>query len=114
MESARERLVSVLEAILRKNLASPGDVAAETGLPRYYVLSVFQCLEALGVIEPAYVRGSYKLYAPTSIASAMLRQLRELGTLNIKSDEAAIGGVVGGEEGVKGAAPQNEEALAAT
>jgi len=74
-QTARERLKEVLEVIVSKELVSPGDAVVETGLPRYLVLAAFQCLEALGVIEPAFVKGSYKVYTPTIYAKKLLKAL---------------------------------------
>ncbi len=74
-QAARERLKEVLEVIVSKELVSPGDAVVETGLPRYLVLAAFQCLEALGVIEPAFVKGSYKVYTPTIYAKKLLKAL---------------------------------------
>ncbi len=74
-QTARERLKEVLEVIVSKELVSPGDAVVETGLPRYLVLAAFQCLEALGIIEPAFVKGSYKVYTPTIYAKKLLKAL---------------------------------------
>ncbi len=79
--SARERLIAVLEAIVSRDLVSPGDVVVETGLPRYMVLAFFQCLEALGVVETVYSKGNHKLYTSRPIARKLLEALRS-GTEN--------------------------------
>jgi hypothetical protein len=73
---ARERLSRILEAIVSRDLVSPGDVVVETGLPRYLVLAAFQCLEALGILEPVFSRGSYKLYTPRPLARKLLDALK--------------------------------------
>ncbi len=75
MESPRERLLVVLREISGRDVVAPGDVAAKTGLPRYYVLAMFQCLEALGVVSLVYSKGSHKLYSPTALASRLLEAL---------------------------------------
>ena len=75
VESPRDRLVVVLREIVGKEVVAPGDVAARTGLPRYAVLAMFQCLEALGVISVVYSKGSHKLYTATPVASRLLEGL---------------------------------------
>ena len=76
MDASRERLATILEAIVSRDVVSPGDVVVETGLPRYLVLAAFQCLEALGVIEPVFVKGSYKVYSATIYARKLLEALK--------------------------------------
>ena len=75
-ESSRERLREVLEVVVSREYVSPGDVVVATGLPRYLVLAMFQCLEALGVVEQVYARGSYKVYTGTIYARKILEVLR--------------------------------------
>jgi DNA-binding IclR family transcriptional regulator len=72
---ARERLAKILEVVVSRELVSPGDVVVETGLPRYLVLAAFQCLEALGLVEPVFSKGSYKLYSPRPLARKLLEAL---------------------------------------
>lgn len=76
MDASRERLRAILEVIVSKDVVSPGDAVVETGLPRYLVLAAFQCLEALGVIEPVFVKGSYKVYSATIYARKLLEALK--------------------------------------
>ena len=73
---ARERLIRILEVLTSRDIVAPGDVVVETGLPRYMVLAVMQCLEALGVIEQVYAKGSHKLYAATPLAAKLLHALK--------------------------------------
>jgi len=75
-KSAREKLVEMLNA-LKDRIASPSDVIAYTGLPRYEVLASFHVLEALGLIEIVYSRGNYRLYRLTSKGEQVLRALKE-------------------------------------
>ena len=75
-EEARARLIEILEAVTRSGYISPGDVVVATGLPRYLVLAAFQCLEALGIIEQVYSRGSYKVYTATMHARKLLDALK--------------------------------------
>ncbi len=72
---ARRRLITIVKALARKDVVSASDIVLETGLPRYYVLAVIQCLEALGFIELVYSRGSYKLYAPRPALERLLQAL---------------------------------------
>ncbi len=65
----------VLRAIISRELVSPSDVVIATGLPRYSVLAMFQCLEAMGFVRPVYSRGSYKLYSATIYAKKLLEIL---------------------------------------
>jgi len=74
-QNARARLKEILEVIVSKDLVSPGDAVVETGLPRYLVLAAFQCLEALGVVEPVFTKGSYKVYAGTVYAKKLLKAI---------------------------------------
>lgn len=75
-ESSRDRLRAVLEVLASREYVSPGDVVVATGLPRYLVLAMFQCLEALGLVEQVYSRGSYKVYTSTVYARKVLDILR--------------------------------------
>ena len=81
-KSAKEKLLEILEA-LRDRIASPSDVIAVTGLPRYEVLASFHVLEALGIIEIVYSRGNYKLYRLTSVGEKLLKALKERGNVVI-------------------------------
>ncbi|ABM80375.1 hypothetical protein [Hyperthermus butylicus] len=72
---ARSRLISILKVIVSRDVVSPGDVVVETKLPRYLVLAAFQCLEALGIVEPVFTKGSYKLYTARSHAKKLLEAL---------------------------------------
>ncbi len=60
-----------------RELVSPSDVVVATGLPRYSVLAMFQCLEAMGFVRPVYTRGSYKLYSATIYAKKLLDMLKK-------------------------------------
>ncbi len=77
MEDSRSRLKMILEAIVSKDIVAPSDVVIATRLPRYYVLAVIQCLEALGVVEQVYSKGSHKLYTATPLASRLLEALKQ-------------------------------------
>lgn len=61
----REKLLKILLS-LRNRIASPSDIIAGTGLPRYEVLAAFHILDALGLVELVYVRGNYRLYRLTN------------------------------------------------
>lgn len=63
--NTHEKLLKILSS-LRNRIASPSDIIATTGLPRYEVLAAFHILEALGLIELVYIRGNYKLYKLSS------------------------------------------------
>ncbi len=73
---SREKLTLILEA-LRDRIASPSDVIAVTGLPRYEVLASFHILEALGIITVVYARGNYKLYKLTEVGYELLNALSQ-------------------------------------
>jgi hypothetical protein len=60
---------------LKDRIASPSDVIASTGLPRYEVLASFHILEALNIIEAVYVRGNYKLYKLSELGKKLLDAL---------------------------------------
>ncbi len=83
VKSAREKLVSILEA-LKDRIASPSDVIAITGLPRYEVLASFHVLEALGVVEVVYARGNYKLYRLTEAGEKLLAALKNYNRVAIE------------------------------
>lgn len=72
--SPREKLMKILLS-LKDRIASPSDIIAATGLPRYEVLAAFHILDALGLVEPVYVRGNYKLYRLTSEGSKVIEAL---------------------------------------
>ncbi|MCE4617524.1 MAG: transcriptional regulator [Desulfurococcales archaeon] len=70
-------MVSTVKRILESIAESPkapGDVVAETRLPRYLVLASMKCLEELGLIEPLYARGSYKIYVTTALGEIVLKE----------------------------------------
>jgi len=71
---SREKLLKILIS-LKNRIASPSDVIAVTGLPRYEVLAAFHILDALGLVEPVYVRGNYKLYRLTVEGEKMVEML---------------------------------------
>jgi len=74
--SPREKVYMMLNA-LRDRIASPSDVIAMTGLPRYEVLAAFHVLEALSIIEVVYSRGNYKLYRLTKQGKVLLEALEK-------------------------------------
>ena len=73
--SPREKLVMILSA-LKDRIASPSDVIASTGLPRYEVLASFHILEAMNIIEVVYTRGNYKLYRLSEVGRKLLEALQ--------------------------------------
>lgn len=72
--SPREKLIRILLA-LKDRIASPSDIISATGLPRYEVLAAFHILDALGLVEPVYTRGNYKLYRLTNEGSKVIEAL---------------------------------------
>ncbi len=72
--SPREKLSIILSA-LKDRIASPSDIIASTGLPRYEVLAAFHVLEALNIITVVYVRGNYKLYRLSDLGLKLLNAL---------------------------------------
>ncbi|MCS7111741.1 MAG: helix-turn-helix domain-containing protein [Sulfolobales archaeon] len=70
----REKLSIILSA-LKDRIASPSDIIASTGLPRYEVLAAFHILEALNIITVVYVRGNYKLYRLSDLGVELLNAL---------------------------------------
>ncbi|MEM0026800.1 MAG: hypothetical protein QXT53_02500 [Ignisphaera sp.] len=67
----REKLLTILNA-LKDRIASPSDVIAATGLPRYEVLASFHILEALNIVEVVYIRGNYKIYRLSETGKKLL------------------------------------------
>ncbi|MEM3974106.1 MAG: hypothetical protein QW320_07060 [Ignisphaera sp.] len=67
----REKLLTILNA-LKDRIASPSDVIAVTGLPRYEVLAAFHVLEALSIVEVVYTRGNYKIYRLSETGKKLL------------------------------------------
>lgn len=63
--------MTILNA-LKDRIASPSDVIAVTGLPRYEVLAAFHVLEALGIVEVVYTRGNYKIYRLSETGKKLL------------------------------------------
>ncbi len=60
---------------LKDRIASPSDIISATGLPRYEVLASFHILDALGLVEPVYTRGNYKLYRLSNEGSKVIEAL---------------------------------------
>ncbi|GAB6148271.1 transcriptional regulator [Stetteria hydrogenophila] len=82
-------LVEVLRVFSELGAAGPGDVAAASRLPRYKVLAVVKCLEELGLVEPLYARGSYKVYR-VSVAGERLLELAAEGVTLRDIVESAV------------------------
>ncbi len=83
---------STVKTILRSLQGSPkapGDVVAETRLPRYLVLASFRCLEELGFIKTLYSKGSYKLYVLTERGEQFLGEDEIPSTLPQEVGEVA-------------------------
>jgi len=95
----KEKLLMILTS-LKDRIASPSDVIASTGLPRYEVLAAFHVLEALNIINIVYIRGNYKLYKLSDLGLKLLNALSnnkgfdisihysENSNININSNEA--------------------------
>jgi predicted transcriptional regulator with HTH domain len=77
--------------ILKDRIASPSDIIALTGLPRYEVLASFHILEALNIVDIVYVRGNYKLYKLSEFGKKLLEALENGKAFDIiiKSQEEA-------------------------
>jgi len=73
---AREKLLKILIS-LKDRIASPSDIIAATGLPRYEVLAAFHILEALNIVELVYIRGNYKLYKLSSEGEKLIKVLEK-------------------------------------
>ncbi|HID80470.1 MAG TPA: transcriptional regulator [Ignisphaera sp.] len=86
---SREKLARILEA-LRDRIASPSDVIASTGLPRYEVLASFHILEALGIVKVVYARGNYKLYKLTEAGYRLLDVLSRGTEFTIKIEPLEV------------------------
>lgn len=80
--SPREKLLTILSA-LKDRIASPSDIIASTGLPRYEVLAAFHILEALNIISVVYVRGNYKLYRLSDLGLKLLSALGDNKSFDI-------------------------------
>lgn len=109
--SSREKLLKILIS-LRNRIASPSDVIAITGLPRYEVLAAFHILEALDFIEPVYVRGNYKLYKLTNEGEKMVDALNsgKRFTIEVRFLENAVEESKSVNVGVPGTIMDNAEA----
>lgn len=92
--SSREKVLRILLS-LKNRIASPSDVIANTGLPRYEVLAAFHILEALGLIELVYARGNYKLYTLTAEGEKLIEVLssNKKPVLEIKASSSLSGDV---------------------
>jgi len=99
--SSREKLLKILVS-LRNRIASPSDIIAATGLPRYEVLAAFHILEALDFVEPVYIRGNYKLYRLTNEGEKIVDALNSgrKFKIEIKPIEGSIDNVKQVEVGV--------------
>jgi len=86
---SREKLARILEA-LRDRIASPSDVIASTGLPRYEVLAAFHILEALGIVKVVYARGNYRLYKLTEAGYKLLDVLSRGMEFTIKIESSEV------------------------
>jgi len=85
---AREKLLKILIS-LKDRIASPSDIIAATGLPRYEVLAAFHILEALNIVELVYIRGNYKLYKLSSEGEKLIKVLEkgERCSIEVKSTD---------------------------
>ncbi len=80
---------TILEALEKKGAANPGDIVAETGLPRYLVLAAFHVLHELGMIELIYSKGSHKVYRISEKGREYLHSEMITGGENLEAIEAA-------------------------
>ncbi|MGC9071102.1 MAG: transcriptional regulator [Acidilobus sp.] len=68
-------IVDVLKAFKDGKPMSPGDVAQRLGIPKYKALSVVSCLSDIGLLEPIYAKGNYKIYRLSGLGEAILAEL---------------------------------------
>ena len=69
-------VLRILESLEEAGVAGPGDLVAATGLPRYKVLAAVKCLEELGLVEPIYSKGSYRVYRLSRLGARLLEEAR--------------------------------------
>jgi DNA-binding IclR family transcriptional regulator len=104
-----ELIVDVLSAFRSDGPMSPGDVAQRLGIPKYKALVTVSCLAELGLLEPLYARGSYKIYKLSSLGGIVLERLKESKSMKELFQEALEDDLAKSTEGSEGAeAPRAE------
>lgn len=70
-----ELIIDVIRAFRDSEAMSPGDVAQKLGIPKYKALSLVYCLSEMGLLEPLYSRGSYKIYRLSGLGQSLLEEV---------------------------------------
>ncbi len=83
-----ELIVDVIRAFRDSEAMSPGDVAQKLGVPKYKALSLVSCLSEMGLLEPLYSKGSYKIYRLSELGSALLDEIEAGRSLRDLLEEA--------------------------
>ena len=65
-------ILELLKALRSVGMASPGDVVAVTGMPRYLVLSAFTFMDELGLVDAVYSKGSHRIYRVSRLGERLL------------------------------------------
>ncbi len=65
-------ILELLKALRGVGMASPGDMVAVTGMPRYLVLSAFKFMEELGLVDAVYSKGSHRIYRVSRLGEHLL------------------------------------------
>ncbi|MEB2836218.1 MAG: hypothetical protein GSR80_000240 [Desulfurococcales archaeon] len=65
-------ILELLKALRSVGMASPGDMVAVTGMPRYLVLSAFKFMEELGLVDVVYSKGSHRIYRISVLGERLL------------------------------------------
>ncbi len=65
---------------------SPGDLSQKIGIPKYKALSIVSCLSELGLLEPLYVKGSYKIYRISYIGKRFLERASNASIVDVMNE----------------------------
>lgn len=73
-------IIDLLELFKEKGPLSPGDVSQQLNMPKYKALAMVSCLSNMGLLEPLYVKGSYKIYKISLVGQQFLEKAGKAGT----------------------------------
>ncbi|MFP3171782.1 MAG: transcriptional regulator [Acidilobus sp.] len=75
-----DQIIDLLGLFKEHGPLSAGDVSQRLNIPKYKALAVVSCLSSLGLLEPLYVKGSYKIYKISALGEQFLEKALKAGS----------------------------------
>ncbi|MGC9112668.1 transcriptional regulator [Acidilobus sp.] len=83
-------VIDLLELFKEKGPLSPGDVSQQLNMPKYKALAMVSCLSSMGLLEPLYIKGSYKIYKISLAGQQFLERAEKAGTAAAAMEELLL------------------------